>query len=713
MNEVKNNWDKYPHFPIKTSTNKNFISRWWLKIRSIFNFLHRRPTPQEALSIHKISQKKSTHSSSTIQKPVPFTFSNDLHFSHLGTFPSHKVKEMLSTRPVGTFLIHKDQGKDRLSWLNSKKEVQETLLGYKDGKYLYTSLAGVTHIIKSLKDFSKIKELASLSAPIIPIEIIASTHPEGLKNIVKNIGLQGGFSGDGIQQLSAFEEFIKRNQHQIAKDTELATTLHSFLGKVALTLMKEGHWEMALECLKLAAIHTKILSSHPLYKLKEVVQNQTSKQTTEDFGAHFSSLDTGILKGGNIRVLKRKIDGVEKLCLDFKINQNTRRQLERIVQNLEKKVSSAHFKEALPQIFQNKPISVHKENYTFLRKKANGDYSKTESLKIRGTQAKVIKFEGLGKIYFGDNPHNYCLHNNISVELEGNLIDPANILHQMFTLLGLGPILLEQRPIDDEKMKIAQLFRAFFPKEAHPIERSELFFEMTRDQLMTKIERECPGMKPIFQKYLKDEPHLMKKEEIYPGKTIWSISDFANEMKKRGAFGLMTGVYSIAQAALMVKNGALSSQDRFQAGLIIEGASSEEDLSLGSGDQVFTRLINKKTISEDIDYFSFSGQAQIIIDLSVLNRGGYAYDDDEFGEKSSLYRNRKSLLTMAKEISSDENEVMVKNRIDPKYIKGVVVQSKHQKKQLVQHLKKLGLIKKKEQKEMDSRETLRLFYSYY
>ncbi len=70
----------------------------------------------------------------------------------------------------------------------------------------------------------------------------------------------------------------------------------------------------------------------------------------------------------------------------------------------------------------------------------------------------------------------------------------------------------------------------------------------------------------------------------------------------------------------------------------------------------------------------------------------YAYTDDYFGAKSfdanspNLYSQRPSLFDNLKQVNQDvmdnggkDNEVMIKDRIPPEYIKGIVVPNQAQK----------------------------------
>ncbi|QLH37174.1 MAG: hypothetical protein HWD61_14365 [Parachlamydiaceae bacterium] len=181
-------------------------------------------------------------------------------------------------------------------------------------------------------------------------------------------------------------------------------------------------------------------------------------------------------------------------------------------------------------------------------------------------------------------------------------------------------------------MQIAQLFRAYFPQEAYELEQTKIYFEYPISELKQKIEETVPEMKGIFKRYLEDHPELMKKEEIYLGKTIWTITDLSKQMKAKGAWGLMSGINSFSEACKILKYGALSTEDRFKAGMIVMGTSSCEDLGVGCK-SVFTRLITPNLKSK-LSKMDFKGRLQVLYDLDAVNRVSYGYKMDKFGSKT-------------------------------------------------------------------------------
>ncbi len=264
-------------------------------------------------------------------------------------------------------------------------------------------------------------------------------------------------------------------------------------------------------------------------------------------------------------------------------------------------------------------------------------------------------------------------------------------------MLGVGPVLGSRHPDDEERIRLAVLFKAFYPAVAYQLERTASFYELPLPELKKLIIDKAPEMEKIFAEYSADK---MKKETIYPGQEVWAVPDIGEKMRVNRAVGLMSGTSSRSseEAARSLAGrlafGALSSQDRFQASLMISGLSSEDDISRGGGQQIFLRCVTNENIKFPIRQFKFSDEMQLLYSTNALRRGAYGYPMDKFGTKNDyFYGNRKNLLEFPSQVDQVkdiivENEVMVKHRIDPIYMDAVVVQHQSFKDEMVKVLEK-------------------------
>ena len=146
-----------------------------------------------------------------------------------------------------------------------------------------------------------------------------------------------------------------------------------------------------------------------------------------------------------------------------------------------------------------------------------------------------------------------------------------------------------------------------------------------------------------------------------------------------------------------MQTGALSTQDRFQVGITIVGDSSGEDLRTGGGGAVFARMITKNMPKTPKSY-PLHGKLQILYDLRLVERVGYAYGADKYGTKEQKeYANRANIVELTKQYQNDPwrakgNELCINHRIGPEFIKGLLVENDKQKDELIKLLTAEGLL---------------------
>lgn len=479
------------------------------------------------------------------------------------------------------------------------------------------------------------------------------------------------------------------------------TKLHQTYDKAAEAYTREGRVEDTFRVRAKVASELKMSSTHPLHKMNAAIEEKVAQQEgiAREFGAHFSGLDTGVVKGGNIRINRRNIDGMQKDVMEFRMSQFARRDLQANLHQIENNLTA--FIDSLPPELKTQ-VTITEIPYTF-KGNENGVFSDAQGLSPRGAQAIQIEFPGIGKVIIGNTQGYGCLYNNVSVEIDANLADGVGLdrMHQMLSVLGCGPILAEQRPQDDERMRFAVLVHTMFPKEAVQLERTKEFYELPLKDLKIQVRAflvskyDPDQIDAILNKY--EQPDMMKKVEIYPGKSVWAVCDLGDQMRSKGAKGLMMGITKLEHIAYMLTYGCLSSQDRLQAGMMVMGASTLRDLMSAGGDTAFARLINDMLINEEITSFDFCGDYQLLIDLDACNQGAYGFDDDGFGVKNpshpayDSYVNRQNLIELS-ETQRASNEIMIKNRIGPEHIRGIVVKNMKVRMDVKKYLNDCGLV---------------------
>ena len=480
------------------------------------------------------------------------------------------------------------------------------------------------------------------------------------------------------------------------------TTLWAVAERVALEYLKSDQPSKAVEMRMMAAKN--LPPEHPLTTIPKLLPGDPK------LGVHVQQLDTHYLKNHTLLVQKRQIEissvfvgpGVSILHLEGKLHRQVRKNMQKTLDYI--KLHPEEIRSALPADFCSQ-VSLTPGSDYYSHRKDNGEFSSFNRYKI--DDVLVLHFKGIGTIKLGNDPEILSEYNRISINLDSHVSteQAAEKLNVIFSLLGLGAISAPTREVDQERIKIMQLFRAFYPKQAYDFEKDEENYHISILELRDRIKTAVPEMESKFKLYLDDSPELMYRQEVYPGQTVWAVKGLADEVRTAGGIGLMAGLTAdtFTEAAerfcSILKWGALSTQDRFQLGLVVAGASPGADFALGGANSVFTRLVtsNMRLNPED---FALCGMMQILYDLNLVEQVGYCYPGDVFGSKNpSVYKERGNIVELAIEGQDKlryNNEFCINGRIAPKYVKGAMVRDQMEKKELIAALEQHGLITENE-----------------
>ncbi|MEM1282638.1 MAG: phosphotransferase [Chlamydiota bacterium] len=409
-----------------------------------------------------------------------------------------------------------------------------------------------------------------------------------------------------------------------------------------------------------------INETHPLFNIHQEFNKQSNNKWI-----HYSGIGRGIVKGGSISAVCREIDGKSTACFRFSITQPAREKLQKWLSESSKS--------------KREKVRVSEEDYYFNGKGSVGEFHPLWNRKLE-TKANIIEFDGLGRIVVGQDPEWRTLYNRVTVELHdfnGSGVASKN-MYQMFSTIGLEEALLVNRSEDESRIKMMQLFKAHFPAKSYQFSVSSKTYNSSISDLKMQIMQVESKMFGIFNKYLLKQPNLMPRIEIDKGRFVWGIGDLSSQMREQGAWGLQHGIKDNDQLPEILINGLESSVERFDHSKWIDGQSTLSDLKQGSGDQVFMRLVTKKNVNiwsaDDI-------RINVLIDLNVVNRGGYAYLKDEHGTKDpSIYPKRPNWIEFVKN-AGHESEVMSKHRIGPECIRGIVVLNQKVKAEIIENLR--------------------------
>lgn len=462
--------------------------------------------------------------------------------------------------------------------------------------------------------------------------------------------------------------------------------------KQVISLIKQGKKVESLLSSPLSALKDKIL--------QKAVVLEDAQGKKYKFGSHFHGFGKGLVKGANLCFRLRTINGKEIIELDFKINHAFRNQLDGAFAKLS----------SMPSNKLNEVLALSHSN-------VKGIEITKGKAEIGGfdNDVHLLKFEGIGSVLVGSRPDVVGLYSRVVVRVfqDCNLFQ----LHEMLAFLGLEDVLQIFNTEDLERLKLGLLFRTFFPKEATLLERTMKFFTLPISKLKDEMNKQVPTFQEVFNRFY---PRI-KPYETLPGRVRYGIDSLGNICEKLGAKALMSSVYidsssdnqGLNRIVSLLKMGLLSTELRFGSLLNVNGLSSNEDLETGGSDSVFAQLVPSNYSPENTPIakkFGYFRGVALTYSLDALNTGTYQYHIDSYGTRrmnpafQSNYLNRPNIFDFVmhqRRHFNQSNEVMLKERVPPHLITGILVSDKNLLDRLTDHLRTAGLIQlDKEGKEM-------------
>lgn len=488
------------------------------------------------------------------------------------------------------------------------------------------------------------------------------------------------------------------------QNSEDKTTLFIVAERIARSYLLANKGEKAFEVR--IEVAQKINPGPPLAELHISLQKEHPK-----LGLKLYPVNASLFKNHTLAVNKQNfINGKTQLHFYAKLSHPARSHLEDTLKCIKSNPDALYH--ALPKGFCKK-INLYTEQISYKgrtkgEKKWEGPFShdiENDGYQFLLAKNQVIHFEGVGKINFGITSSCRNEYNRISIDLDPHIseAEASENLQIIFAALGLGGVSSSSRTEDIERIKIMQLFRAFYPNKAYDFERDANALEESINSLKKRICDQEPEMEKKFQEYFVDHPERIYQQEVFPGQFVWAIQGLSDQVRKVGGYGLMAGINAddfnsaIERVLSLLKMGALSSQDRLDLGIIARGSSTGVDLAAGGGDSVFLRMLTN-SMSKKLNKYPLAGQMQILCDLDLVERVGYGYLKDSYGGKDpNIYSNRSTIMKLtetleAKPKEGKANEICVHGRIGPEFIKGIRVNNEDEKNKLIEALKKDNLV---------------------
>lgn len=400
------------------------------------------------------------------------------------------------------------------------------------------------------------------------------------------------------------------------------------------------------------------------------------------FGKH-------LVKGENITIREKESQGSESIEIQFKVNHAFRDKIQDLIQEI-----------SLYDCKETREILSHTGSHATDIKLKKGDFfseKEKDDIFFWGgsfSEAHRIEMTGLGSIFIGSSPESINLYDRVVIQLPkgSNLFD----FHEIMAFLNIDEALRMSTVADIERLKLGHLYRTFFPRDALTLERSEEFFALPLIDLQEKIFSTTPAMRDVYEAYF----HQMIPDEIFAGKVRYKIPGLAEKSRELGARALTAAILGsygkdeelYARVESILNTGLLSTETRYDIDLDSHGlGGSGIDFYTGGADSVFTQMITKRNCDNETYFqnFAYNSKVRLLIDLEAVEMGTYQYVTDSFGNRivddssfwwwgQTSYKDRLNILEFTESLETSRynyfaNEVMLKERLKPSWIKTIIV----------------------------------------
>jgi len=490
----------------------------------------------------------------------------------------------------------------------------------------------------------------------------------------------------------------------IARGYQANQTYQSIQRKNA--LLNNPIFKQIFERIKKAKDTHHLLSHHLAGNLEETVnQDDVELEGIEgekySAGAHYHGLGKGLVKGMNVALRTTREQGQDIIELDFKISHVHRDRLEKVITQM-KNTPESELEEflSLTNSQANSIVvdsdSIDEDDFWFFAEELFAEHR--------------ILIGGLGSIIVGASKQNVGSFTHVLVRMDHgkNLFD----LYELLSLLDLEDALIASSLEDIRRLKLGHLYHTLFPRQALDLERNEEYFELSTDELQQEMIARAPAAKGMFARFL-DKMELV---DILPGRKRYMIPGLAEDVYGLGGRTLVTTLITDwwedvddakKRIASILKLGLLSLETRRQMGMTkYNGLNGDFSDIEGGSDGIFTQMIPKSSIEEnmrvdELMYSWFGEEIVFLIDLKAIETGTYQYHDDAFGTRGtafddswwwddeSMYSTRDSILEFTREeerFFNGDNEVVIKERIAPEMIRGIIVSDEAIKQSLITYL---------------------------
>ncbi len=405
-----------------------------------------------------------------------------------------------------------------------------------------------------------------------------------------------------------------------------------------------------------------------------------------------------------LRLCNLNIDGEKWIEVSAELTSKARLDLSKYINLLQEK--------------DNQKASVKSVDAKFLKKDfAKDQYDSKNSLKIGSDFKVTFNTEGIdteSEVLVGNQETYYNEYKHLRIRMKAG--SDLNQLHKIFCSLGMPEALCESTEDDIHQELLARVLTFRFPELVFgPVSQEK--FKDSPDECYNKLSDE---QKKIVDADIKN----MIIKQVGPRNFEYVNPTLKEEAKELGARALGSFIQagtmkSTAQVvAKILKDSMLSSQERFNRGILGLGCAPIYNYKTGSANQVFTRIFTENYFREntDLSKFAITGPVLVLLDLQAFERLPYTYLEDRGGLRNPQFKQRfmwaekqypifnyqghtrmldrkgfhEGITKLAKE-KSFLHETMFENSLSGNYIKKLVVWTEDDRLILMKELAREGI----------------------
>lgn len=479
-------------------------------------------------------------------------------------------------------------------------------------------------------------------------------------------------------------ELHEKMTHQ-HRDPRIQTACAMALERASILYHDCEELDLAKEALLMATGKLSCEAPHPLLNLWE-----TDSPLSEEGRVFLLPTDCDRVRKRRLRVCEKITDEMPYREISFELTTSAREDLEKTLSCIDPSKKST-----VPALYERKA-------------KGENAYTTTDALTM-GMDRKIEVGDGI-EIYVGCDQQYWNQYHLVRVRVKKGV--PLIEVQRGLAAIGLPSVLMNSRPQDIRNEALARILSFRFPSL------------LPSGAMLTQANHVYDSLSAEDKAIVDEDLRHMKEMFVSPDSRELVRVGLAQEAWKEGARALGTfiaapNIKTTAQVVVnILRHGLLSSEERFQRGILGLGCVPKLNYEAGSGNQVFTRILTKDQFDSRyaFSHFPVRGAVFFLLDLRAMERMPYSYLHDRAGVRNPHYikklfqaqKQRTILHFQGERIVLEKpgfpkiideqvgkphplNETMFDQALGSQYIRGMVVETADDRNEIIAALKNEGI----------------------